>query len=93
MSEPSRRTTPLPPDWPITRRRILRRDHYRCRACGQPARHVDHVIPAHLGGPDDDHNLQALCGMCHASKTGREAQARRPRRRRPPEPHPGLIAP
>jgi 5-methylcytosine-specific restriction protein A len=84
------RTAPLPPDWHITQPRILARDAHRCRTCGKRATTVDHVIPTHLGGCEHDHNLQALCAPCHASKTGREAQARRPRRRRDPEPHPGL---
>lgn len=30
---------------------------------------VDHVIPLHKGGPDDDTNLQGLCGGCHKAKT------------------------
>lgn len=90
-AEPSRRTTPLPPDWPRTRARVLRRDGHRCVRCGARATHVDHRVPGHLGGTDDDSNLEALCPPCHATKTGREAQATQPRRTRTPEPHPGTT--
>lgn len=82
---------PLPRDWPATRRRILDRDGQRCYRCGRHATDVDHIVPRHLGGSDDDDNLAAICRDCHRRKTGREARARRPNRRRPTEPHPGLI--
>ena len=94
------RSSPLPPGWPRTRARILARDGHACTnpGCQAPATHVDHVTPAHLGGPDTDTNLQSLCRACHAAKTSREANAAggpgRPGRwqspRRPAEPHPGL---
>lgn len=89
-----RRTAPLPPDWPITRARILERDNNRCHVCDGPgAAEVDHVIPAAEGGTDNDTNLAAIHVSCHRSKTGREAsraRARRYDRRHPPEDHPGL---
>lgn len=91
----SRRTTPLPPGWARRRERILRRDDRRCQwptghtICGATATHVDHRTPAAQGGSDDDSNLWALCAPHHASKTGREAQAARPQRRRRAERHPG----
>ena len=37
---------------------------------------IDHTIPLHLGGSNDDCNLQALCVGCHAVKTQKEAVAR-----------------
>jgi 5-methylcytosine-specific restriction protein A len=40
------------------------------------ATQLDHVIPLHLGGPDDESNLQGLCDDCHETKTKAEAAAR-----------------
>lgn len=53
---------------------ILRRDGFRCRACGaSPSEnpvelHVDHVTPVALGGSDDPSNLQTLCQACNLGK-------------------------
>ncbi|WP_329521177.1 hypothetical protein [Spirillospora sp. NBC_01491] len=68
-----------------------------CHVCGLPgANEVDHV------NPGDDHSLanrRPIHGKgtpqnCHqiksSSEGGRAAQAKRPKRARPPEPHPGL---
>lgn len=96
----SRRTTPLPPNWSSIRRRILTRDQHRCTwitrdgtRCTQPATDVDHIIDAHLGGPDTDDNLASLCRFHHNHKTSRAARAAQStaRRNRDPEQHPGLI--
>lgn len=93
----SRRVVPLPPDWRHIRLRILDRDGRRCQwptrhgICGQPATDVDHIVPAHLGGTEDDANLRSLCGPHHRTKTSSEAaRARITRRSRTAEPHPGL---
>lgn len=93
--ETSDRRSRLPADWPKRRVRVLRRDGYRCQhrddlgvPCLAPANQVDHVRHG------DDHsldNLQALCRWHHARKSSAEGNAAQPRRRRPPEPHPGLI--
>jgi hypothetical protein len=82
---------PLPPDWPARRRRVLVRDGRICYVCGGPnADEVDHVIPRSRGGTHDESNLRAIhASPCHASKTGREARGGT--RRRPEEPHPGLV--
>lgn len=85
------REVPLPRGWRRLRRDVLERDGERCYRCGAPADEVDHIVPASRGGTDHPSNLAAICRRCHAQKTGREAQAARPRRRRPPEPHPGLV--
>lgn len=100
----SSRVDPLPPDWDtVTRPRILRRDGYSCQQeisfdgtkCGRYAYRVDHIVPAHLGGGHEDDNLQALCDthtrIKDSTEGGRAAQARRPKRTRPSEPHPGLL--
>jgi 5-methylcytosine-specific restriction endonuclease McrA len=62
--------------------------------CRQPATDVDHITPAHLGGSNEDANLQALCSWHHARKTSQEANAARPPRpprARLPELHPGVL--
>lgn len=85
-----RRRSPLPPNWARLRRRVLARDPI-CRICGQaPSTEVDHI------GAHDDHRevkLRGVCSPCHASKTGRDANAAKPSRSRPPSPHPGIIDP
>jgi hypothetical protein len=54
------------------RMRVLKRDGYRCVACGRrPGDHVDlelhvhHVIPWRMHGPTAEDNLVTLCGTCH----------------------------
>lgn len=82
----------MPRGWGKLRAQVLRRDGHTCRHCGGVGSHVDHVIPAALGGTDETTNLQTLCGRCHATKTGRESAAiGNARRRLPTEQHPGLI--
>lgn len=70
--------------WQKLRARILARDKGLCQPClklGRPvaARDVDHVVPKHRGGTDDDTNLQSLCGPCHDAKTAKEGRAAQPR--------------
>lgn len=57
---------------PKLRNAILKRDQYRCRACGQrPSEdvniilHVHHVRPHGQGGLTEEHNLLTLCHTCH----------------------------
>ena len=83
----STRKARLPPDWPRRRAQVLARDNYRC-FCGMPATDVDHVVPG------DDHrlsNLRSLCRAHHLQKSSKEGVSARKHRRRPPEPHPGLL--
>lgn len=91
----SNRASRLPPDWERRRRRILRRDHHTCQlrypGCTIAATEIDH---ADRGDDHSDDNLQAACRWCHARKSSAEGNAAhkpRPSRRRPAEPHPGLI--
>jgi 5-methylcytosine-specific restriction endonuclease McrA len=86
------RSAPLPDDWPQLRATILSVHRGLCHVCQKPgATEVDHVMPAHLGGTDHPTNLRPIHTSCHRTKTGREAQAARPKRKRPPEAHPGLA--
>lgn len=54
---------------------VLRRDQFTCRYCGSKAPdvqlHVDHVVPAALGGPDTPENLVTACVDCNAGKANR----------------------
>lgn len=78
----SRRTTPLPANWPKIRRMILLRDRHQCQwgiipddnatpgQCSILATDVDHMFA------NDDHrpdNLRALCGKHHRIRTSRQA--------------------
>jgi len=49
---------------------ILRRDGFRCQACGAEDRplHVDHIVARANGGTNDESNLQALCDKCNLRK-------------------------
>ena len=90
----SNRNATLPRGWATIRARILERDNHTCYECGAHATHVDHIHNSAAGGDDRDANLAAMCVDCHQTKSsaegGRAAQARKPKRQRPPEPHPGL---
>ncbi len=57
--------------WRGTRIGVLARDGYRCRQCGAPAEHVDHIVPVRDGGSDRSWNLQALCAGCNLAKSDR----------------------
>jgi 5-methylcytosine-specific restriction protein A len=60
----------MPAGWDATRRRILDRDGWTCRACSRYAAEVDHII---RNGGEHDANLQSLCAPCHRDKTRAEA--------------------
>lgn len=56
--------------WQRIRRRVLLRDVFCRRGCGELAAHVDHIVDIANGGdPYDLDNLQALCARCHGQKT------------------------
>jgi 5-methylcytosine-specific restriction endonuclease McrA len=42
-----------------------------CAYCGQPAEHLDHIVPLSRGGTNHRSNLQALCSTCNLSKGDR----------------------
>ncbi|MFJ4796935.1 HNH endonuclease [Kitasatospora purpeofusca] len=53
-----------------------------CARCGishlASGLEVDHVLPIAHGGEDVAGNVQLLCLPCHAAKTRRDFQAKRP---------------
>ena len=57
-------------EWREVRWRVLSRDGWRCRYCGQRARfmEVDHVRAVSRGGTNHDDNLAAACRSCNRSK-------------------------
>lgn len=60
---------------------IRARDQGLCQECKRNGytrlgQAVDHKVPLHLGGADDDSNKQLLCTPCHEAKSKREAGAR-----------------
>ena len=57
--------------WQIVRRKVIKRDGYRCRSCGRAGRlEVDHLVPIAQGGdPFDMSNLESKCRACHIGKT------------------------
>lgn len=57
------------------RKAALKRDHYTCLWCGQPATTVDHIIPSSKGGSDFPHNLLASCSDCNSRRGNRSAFA------------------
>lgn len=82
----STRRQRLPRSWPAIRRRILRRDGYKCtwirvdteQRCNAAANQVDHIDEQ---GPDEDWNLRALCFFHHQRRSsqqgGRASAAKR----------------
>lgn len=53
------------------RKRVYRRDGYRCALCDDPRRlQAHHVILRSQGGPDGEMNLITLCPRCHALAHG-----------------------
>jgi len=55
--------------------RVMRRDHFTCRACGRSpclvpglVLNVDHVVPWEAGGETVEENLQTLCEACNQGK-------------------------
>lgn len=51
---------------------ILKRDNFRCVACGknqeQSPLEIDHIIPISKGGQNIESNLQTLCRDCNVGK-------------------------
>ena len=61
------------------RKRIYKRDNYRCVYCyADQDLTVDHVQPRALGGTSRENNLVTACRPCNSSKGMREAPLRQP---------------
>jgi 5-methylcytosine-specific restriction protein A len=90
----SDRKSRLPSNWPTIRAKVLARDPL-CKICGvRPSSHCDHIEAKTDAHAED--KLQGVCSTCHGLKSSREgndAQAANPQpgRKRPDEPHPGLL--
>ena len=61
------------------KRRVKRRDNYRCVKCGAVGEQVDHIIPVarcvEAGvNPHTMENLQLLCRGCHKEKSDAERE-------------------
>lgn len=56
-------------DWAHIRRKIIRRDHQRCRRCEKKLKYdecsIHHIKPRKEGGSDNEDNLICLCENCH----------------------------
>lgn len=52
---------PRAPWFQRMRKRILKRDGYKCRYCLKPAKTIDHVKPHVRGGAWAEHNLIVSC--------------------------------
>lgn len=90
----STRSSRLPHNWASDIvPRILTRDHRICWLCGGPG--ADAVDHKQRGDDHSDANLAAAHDKtwphCHRKKSSAEGNAARPRERREPEPHPGLL--
>jgi len=59
-----------PSNWDEIRKKVLKRDGYRCKECGTGNKkfHVHHKIPISEGGSHNLENLITLCEYCHNSK-------------------------
>jgi len=56
---------PRPATSQAIRNAALLRDRGLCCNCSQPADHVHHIVPLHLGGQDALGNMVAICTACH----------------------------
>jgi len=57
---------------PVTRREVLRRDHYTCQYCGSTHNlTLDHVIPLSRGGSHTWDNVVTACERCNQRKGDR----------------------
>ena len=54
-----------------TRRRVYRRDGFRCALCDSTRYiQIHHVVPRGKGGPQTEQNMITLCADCHALAHG-----------------------
>lgn len=62
-----------------TRFKILERDGFRCRYCGDNSMtaklEVDHINPVYFGGKNDESNLVTACKRCNIGKNRHKLNA------------------
>ena len=57
------------------RLRVAWKQDWKCAMCQHKLHYlfeVDHILPLHAHGSNDESNLQALCPLCHRKKTEAE---------------------
>jgi len=52
-------------DWFLIRKRVLKRDKFKCRKCGKITGNVHHIIPFHISQNNGMCNLLTLCDKHH----------------------------
>jgi 5-methylcytosine-specific restriction endonuclease McrA len=52
-------------DWFLIRKRVLKRDGYKCRKCGKITDNVHHIIPFAVSSNNGMCNLISLCDKHH----------------------------
>lgn len=58
------------------RARIIAAQDGKCAGCSRPGPFdVDHRLTLWMSGPDEDHNCEALCILCHKRKTKADKSA------------------
>ena len=63
--------------WPVQRHtafkdEVYTRDGGQCVYCGDPAEHLDHIVPRSKDGKDKLTNLVAACSDCNRSKKNQD---------------------
>jgi hypothetical protein len=66
-----------PPDWDNRRKKVYKRDSYKCQNCGIKGRkqgtaelHAHHIVPKAKGGTHKLSNLKTMCSECHKAIHG-----------------------
>ncbi|MFB6186224.1 MAG: HNH endonuclease [Halobacteriaceae archaeon] len=66
-----------PSDWSSRRKKVYKRDNYRCQKCGarggkrgSSELHAHHIKPVSKGGSHRYSNLKTLCRSCHSDVHG-----------------------
>lgn len=61
-----------PPDWDTRRKKVYKRDNFRCQNCGavggnkgDTGLHAHHIVPKSRNGTNNLSNLKTLCKACH----------------------------
>lgn len=100
MSRPTAAQRGYDARWQCRRKRYLA-SHPICALCPHPAKVADHyprsrrqLIADGVRDPDADAYLRPLCTNCHNKETAKHQPggwAPKGKRRRAPEPHPGMT--